>query len=127
MGWDSLAGETKTAGAEIGWVNLAGAVVEEEVGVALLVVEVVTLVATDGAAVYALLELDFMSCCPPFLSNITKQKKLFAQTAIVGVVTLVVSVVVVAAEVAMVAVLIGGAGGGGVGGRGVTASEITLR
>jgi hypothetical protein len=54
----------------IGGVSLAG-VVEEEVGVAHLAAEVVTLVATDGAVVSALLELDFMSC-PPFLSNITR-------------------------------------------------------
>ena len=43
---------------------------EEEVGVAHLAAEVVTLVATDGTVVSALLELDFMSCCPPFLCHI---------------------------------------------------------
>ena len=80
----------------IGGVSLAGVVVEE-VGMAHLA-EVVTLVATDGTVVSALLELDFMSCCPRFLSNITR---LFfcTQTVIVGEVpldTLAVSVVVVA-------------------------------
>ncbi len=55
-----------------GGVSLAGVAVEEEVGVAHLAAEVVTLVATDGAVVSALLELDFMPCCPPFLSNITR-------------------------------------------------------
>ena len=74
--------------------------------------EVVTLVATDGAVVSALLELDFTSCCPPFLSNITSFF-VCAQAAIVGVVTLVVSVaVVVAVEVVMVAVLMDGGGEG---------------
>ncbi len=63
-----------------------GVVVEGEVGVAHLAAEVVTLVATDGAVVSALLELDFMSCCPPFITNITRF--FFAQ--IVRVVTLVV-------------------------------------
>ena len=56
---------------EIG-VSLAGVVEVEEVGVARLATEVVTLVATDGAVVSALLELDFMPCCPPYLSNITR-------------------------------------------------------
>jgi hypothetical protein len=72
VGGDSIAGEAKPVGAEIGGVSLAGVAVEEEVGVAHLAAEVVTLVATDGAVVSALLQLDFMPCCPPYLSNITR-------------------------------------------------------
>ncbi len=72
VGGDPIAGDTKAVGAGIGGVRLAGVVVEKEVGVAHLAAEVVTLVAADGAVVSALLELDFMSCCPPFLSNITR-------------------------------------------------------
>jgi hypothetical protein len=37
-----------------------------------LAAEVVTLVATDGVVVSALLEHDLKSCCSPFLSNITR-------------------------------------------------------
>jgi hypothetical protein len=69
-GADSVTGGE--IGVEIGGVSLAGVVVEEEVGVAHLAGEVVTWVETDGAVVSALLELDVMSCCPPFLSNITR-------------------------------------------------------
>jgi hypothetical protein len=65
VGGDSITRETKPAAAEIVGVSVAGLVVEQEVGVTHLAAEVVTLVATDGAVVSALLELDFMSCCPP--------------------------------------------------------------
>ncbi len=44
---------TVSGGAEIGGVTFAGVVVEEEVGVAHLAAEVVTLVPTDGAVVSA--------------------------------------------------------------------------
>ncbi len=67
VGGDSIARETKAVGAGIGGARFAG--VEGEVGVAHLAPEVVTLVSTDGSVVSVLLELDFMSCCRPFITN----------------------------------------------------------